>query len=247
MNLNIAPPFVERMRALIRFSAHRFVPRSKVNKHTVQGMIYSLLQSTEFGDLHTKRGFKYFTFSDIFPPGDFYPGKEKNLLISSPNPRFIEALCACARGLGYIYLSDEPFEVVGVKKFRVPSTGRFITGSPVVLYKDSRKNLYLSFRRGDTVDFFLRRVRENAVKKYNSYYGDEMNLEEEVFDTLKFKKEVSVVLKKGEQSFTVIGSTWSLLAKERIPRGYGRFYRFLMDCGLGEKNSLGFGFLNPLR
>jgi len=235
------------MRALIRFRSQKFVPHSKINKHTVQGMIYSLLQGTEFEDLHAKRGFKYFTFSDIFPPGDFYPGREKSLLISSPNPRFIEAIHIYAKGLGYLYLSDEPFEIVEVKKFRVPSTGRFITGSPVVLYKDNRKNLYFSFRRGDTPDFFLKRVAENAVKKYNAYYDDEMTLEEEIFDVLRFKKEVSVVLKKGDKSFTVIGTMWSLLAKERIPRGYGKFYRFLMDCGLGEKNSLGFGFLNPLR
>ncbi|WP_297065841.1 CRISPR-associated endoribonuclease Cas6, partial [Thermococcus sp.] len=45
----------------------------------------------------------------------------------------------------------------------------------------------------------------------------------------------------------VIGSNWELLEKERIKPEERRFYRFIMDAGLGEKNSLGFGFLNPLR
>lgn len=46
--------------------------------------------------------------------------------------------------------------------------------------------------------------------------------------------------------FPVIGSNWELLEKERIKPEERKFYRFLMDVGLGEKNSLGFGFVNPI-
>ena len=71
-------------------------------------------------------------------------------------------------------------------------------------------------------------------------------MEEDIFDLLQFKKEVAITVKKDNKSFIIIGTIWSLLEK-RIPRGYGKFYRFIFECGLGEKNSLGFGFLNNLR
>ena len=233
------------MRVHIKFKPERFLPGHKVNKHTVQGVIYSLLDGTEFSDLHSRSGFKFFTYSDIFPPGDFYPGKEKNLVISSPNPKFINELYSKAKETEYMYLSDGPMRIVGVKKFSVRPTGKYITGSPVVVQEDNATSTYFSFRRGGNLRFFMDRLKENALKKYNAYYDDELTMDEDLFDFLQFKKEVSIVVKKDDKSFVIIGTMWEVLQK-RIPRGYGRFYRFITDCGIGEKNSLGFGFLNVI-
>ncbi|ADD08830.1 CRISPR-associated endoribonuclease Cas6 [Candidatus Aciduliprofundum boonei] len=233
------------MRLLIKLVPEKFLPFSKVNKHTIQGAIYSLLDGTEFSDLHSKNGFKFFTYSDLFPPGDFYPNKEKNLIVSSPNPKFIGELYSRLRDLEHIYLSDGPMKVAELKKFKVKTTGKFRSGSPVVIQKDNKKSKYFSFRDGGSMRFFMDRLKDNAVKKYNVYYDEELELDEDLFDLLQFQKEVSVVVKKDEKTFIVIGSVWSLLQK-RIPKGYGKFYRFITDCGIGEKNSLGFGFLNPI-
>ena len=234
------------MRLLLKLRAEKFLPSSKVNKHTVQGLIYSLLYDTEFSGLHTKSGFKFFTYSDIFPSGDFYPHKEKTLIVSSPKPKFIQALYDNLRESRYVYLSDSPLRVAEVKKFKINVNGRFISGSPVVLQVDNKKNIYFSFKRGNTIQQFLKMVKENALKKYNAYYNDELTLEEEIFDLLQYKKEVVIPVKRGEKSFPIIGSVWSLLEK-RIPKGYRKFYLFIAECGIGEKNSLGFGFLNVLR
>lgn len=61
------------------------------------------------------------------------------------------------------------------------------------------------------------------------------------------KLDVYVKVVKQGVLFPVIGSNWELLEKERIKSEERRFYRFIMETGLGEKNSLGFGFLNPIR
>ena len=231
------------MRVLLKLRAEKFLPGYKVNKHTVQGAIYSLLDDTDFSDLHSKNGFKYFTFSDIFPPGDFYPKKEKTLIISSPNAEFIRTVRNKIERTKYVYLSDVPFHVSEVKSFSIRPTGKFITGSPVVLQVNNEESLYFSFERGGKMRFFMDRIKDNAIKKYNSFYEENLYFEDDIFDLLQFKKEVSVVVKKDDKSFVVIGSMWSLLQKN-IPKELRKFYEFITDCGIGEKNSLGFGFLN---
>ena len=232
------------MRLILKMKAKKFMPYSEVNRHTVQGFLYSLLQDTEFSELHNRKGFKFFTYSNIFPINDFFPDKEKTLIVSSPSKKLIEAFYEGLKDKNHIYLSDTPLKIVEVKIFSIKPTGKFITATPIVVQK--KPGVYISFEQGDTVELFLERIKENAIKKYNAFYDDELSLEEELFDLLKFYKEVAMILKKDDKEFTVIGSLWSLLQK-RIPKGYGKFYRFILDCGLGEKNSLGFGFLNVIK
>jgi CRISPR-associated endoribonuclease Cas6 len=37
------------------------------------------------------------------------------------------------------------------------------------------------------------------------------------------------------------------LEKEYVDKKERKFYKFLLDVGVGEKNSLGFGFVNPIK
>lgn len=232
------------MRVLLKFVSKKFMPYSQVNRHTVQGFIYSLLQDTEFSDMHNRSGFKFFTYSNIFPINDFFPGKEKNLIISSPNRKLIETIADRAKSMKYAYLSDAPLMIKEVRVFSVKPTGKFITATPVVVQKSP--GIYLSFEQGDSIRLFMDRIKDNAVKKYNAFYDEDLVFEDDLFDLLQFQKEVAVIVKRDDEEFRIIGSLWSLLQK-RIPRGMGKFYQFILDCGLGEKNSLGFGFLNVVK
>ena len=235
------------MRLIIKIASEGYMPFNKINKHTVQGMLYSHLKATKYEDLHAKKGFKFFTFSDLFPANDFYPGKEKTLLVSSPNWELIETWYNQFRKIRYLYLSDQPFKIVNVKKFSLPLKTTFETGSPVVLYKDNHSNTYLSFKRNDDLRFFMERMKDNALKKFNAFYNDDFTMDGPIFDLLQFKKEVVVKLKKEEDEFAIIGTMWKSMEKMYVGREYRKFYMFIMDTGLGEKNSLGFGFVNPVR
>ncbi len=233
------------MRLMIKIASEGYVPFNKINKHTIQGMLYSFLKGTKYEELHRKRGFKFFSFSDIFPANDFYPGKKKTLIVSSPNYDLINTWYNQFKRNRYLYLSDEPFKIDEVKKFSLPLKNIFETGSPVVLYKDNTRGTYVSFKRNDDLRFFLSRLKENAVKKYNAFYDDEYDMEEPLFDVMQFRKEVVVKLKKDMDEFDVIGTMWKSMKKLYIDKDNRKFYKFLMDTGLGEKNSLGFGFVNP--
>jgi len=217
-----------------------------IKKHTLQGLIYSLLSDTGYKSLHESNRFKFFCFSDIFPIGDFRRGEQKRLLVSSPDKGFINALHDSIKDKKLVDIGHYSFKLSS-RKVELGLKRRFITGSPVVLYKDNQTNTYFSFSRDGDLSFFLDRVKENALKKYNAFYCDEFSFEGPVFDRLHFKRDVVVSNIKDGNEYIVIGSTWNLLEKLEMDREERRFYTFLMDCGLGEKNSAGFGFLNPVR
>jgi len=218
-------------------------------KHMFQSAIYSVLQDASMGDIHLGNRFRYFTFSDFFPSGPINPHKVKKILISSPSDEFIDRLKDTMEKKKFIYLGGNPLNIDDIKKVSFRSSPMvFTTGSPVVLYKDNRTNTYFSLRRGDSLAFFLMRIRENAVKRYKQFTGDnDFDLSHPVFDTATFNREVAVKIRKGKKNFLIIGTAWYSMERFLRRRSEEEFYRFLLDAGIGEKPSLGFGFLNPVR
>ena len=219
------------------------------DKHYFQSAIYSALTAQGITDLHEGNGFRYFTFSDFFPSGSMKRGESKRIIISSPDAGFIGNLAKGFVERPVLYLGNETLEIESLKTYNLSRVSRsFVSGSPVVLYADSRANRYFSLRDGGDISFFLRRVLENAVKKYEQYTGKPApQLYGPLFDIIRFKKEVSVRILAMRKEFYIIGSVWDLLSVDGRRRLDFGFYRFIMDAGIGEKNSLGFGFLNPLR
>ncbi|MDV3103752.1 CRISPR-associated endoribonuclease Cas6 [Thermococcus waiotapuensis] len=219
------------------------------NKHAVQGFIYNMLKDSEYGERHDEPKFKFFTFSDFFTDSSGRP----TLLMSSPERGFINTLHSTIRERETVHIGQQELRVVELKKFRLPLRKAFQTGSPIVLYRNAEENEYFKLHQHRDLRFFLDRLKENAEKKYSAFYGDEFTLEGPIFDRLipklrnNGKLDVYVKVVKNGVPFPVIGSNWELLEKERINPEERRFYRFIMDAGLREKNSLAFGFLNPVR
>lgn len=118
-----------------------------------------------------------------------------------------------------------------------------ITGTPIVLFENNHENKYYSFEKNPDFNFFFNRLKNNSIKKYVAYTGDDIEENFNIFDVFEFNKEVSIRLSIRDNSFIIIGSLWKNLGKE-INKNNRKFYNFLFDCGLGEKNSLGFGFIN---
>jgi len=72
------------MRVLLKFKAEDDIEYDSMNKHTLQGFIYSLLNNTPFKNYHNMKGFKYFSFPIFFL---FLILKRMNLKVSSyPHP-----------------------------------------------------------------------------------------------------------------------------------------------------------------
>jgi CRISPR-associated endoribonuclease Cas6 len=157
------------MRLILKFRAEKNSEYDSVNKYTIQGFIYSLLHDTAFSNYHEVKGFKYFTFSNIFPVTNFQKDETMNLIISSPKQGFIMLLKEVLKNKNHFYLGKNRMLIDQVKIFKPHLERRFITSTPIVLYEDNIKNRYYSIKNSNDFSFFLNRLKDNALKKYNAY------------------------------------------------------------------------------
>jgi CRISPR-associated endoribonuclease Cas6 len=64
-----------------------------------------------------------------------------------------------------------------------------------------------------------------------------------IFDIFKFKKQISIRVSINKFEQVIIGSIWEFIFN-RINNNNKDIIQFALDSGLGEHNSLGFGFMN---
>ena len=212
----------------------------RVNKHAFQGLVYKLLQGTEFSDLHDKSHTKLFSFSDWFATKD--KGISR-IFISSPVSEFVKTLEAMLnKEVGRLVFKNNV--LIGVKRARLRVWDYFQTASPVVLVLTKSPTRYYSFRdRTLSLNKFEQLVRDGAVRRYRASTGEEdFILEEPLFEELSLRREVAVPVRKKGRSFPIIGSEWSVI-KFRKDRSLTKFYSWLTEAGIGQKCSMGFGFL----
>lgn len=229
---------------MITFEPINEVDYELIDRYSIQGFIYSTLKNTSsFADLHDTDGFKFFNFSNIFPVSKFERNYLKKLLISSPNEKLIKILYKNLKNKSYFHLNGYKMELLKVKILKNKFCNSFKTATPIVLFEDNQNNRYYSFNQDADFDFFFNRLKDNALKKYNAFKNDDFYFEDPIFDNIKFKREVSVRLNKNGNNFIIIGSLWDFLSFN-FNKETKKFFDFIYDCGLGEKNSLGFGFLN---
>ena len=229
---------------MIKFEPKEHIKYSDIDKYTIQGFIYSLLKNDEsFSEYHNTFGFKFFNFSNIFPVSDFEKNSLKKLIISSPNDDLIKSMYTQLKNRSSFRLKNYKMELLKVEILRNKKCSKFISSTPIVLYENNVDNRYYSFKQNPDFNFFFKRLKDNAIKKYNAFYGTDFELDSELFTIFEFGREVSIRLVKNNNKFIVIGSLWKDLEFDLTSQNKD-FYNFLFDNGLGEKNSLGFGFLN---
>jgi len=250
------------MRLLLKLRATKDQAYDIRYHHKLQGFIYSLLNGTPYLKLHDKRGYKFFCFSNIFPPEDVKAGTTRNLIISSPDSGMINAI---EKNLGKLREEGEPINV-GEMSFKVDSISRLepkikssctlITGTPVVI-RISRENYekygikppndydYVYWKKRYSFEAFIKQLEDNLFKKYNEFYG--VALEKiPLFEQFMFKKQVCNHVELGGKEVKVVGSIWEF-PFSHLNKDQRRILHFGFECGFGELNSLGFGFMNVVR
>jgi len=240
------------MRLLLTLVPEENFPSWAVGKHAVQSMLYYHLTGTPYEDLPRRPGFKFFCFSDLFPGGDFRKGEPKNLIVSSPDEAFIEALYERLSSAEKVILGRHALWVERVKTLRLRPREAFTTGSPVVVEAPPGRGKFFTFHEHGDLNYFIEKLEENALAKYEAFTGGKFELGGPIFKKMipKVRKngriDVYVRINVGGRHFDVPGSNWERLEVE-LNDGNRDFYAFLMDAGIGILNSLGFGFLNPLK
>uniref|UniRef100_A0A7C4U755 CRISPR-associated endoribonuclease n=1 Tax=candidate division WOR-3 bacterium TaxID=2052148 RepID=A0A7C4U755_UNCW3 len=235
-------------------SLHRNISLPIHYNYLIQSFIYRNLSRELSKKIHDegfkyeRRNFRFFTFSRIF--GDFEIIKNKIifnrkcfLYISSPIPDILESFannivkrCDIKIGGNKCYIGG--IEVIFFEVNKTEYLIRFL--SPVTIYstliapKGKKKTYYYT----PFEEEFSDKIKENLLKKY-------IAINENLKDGLEFDIKPEKVSKMNEHIIiykeTVI-KAWSGIyringSKELIKLGY--------ECGLGSKNSQGFGMIEP--
>jgi CRISPR-associated endoribonuclease Cas6 len=120
---------------------------------------------------------------------------------------------------------------------------------------------YIFWKNDYPLEIFINQLKTNLEKKYFNYYNvkPSINLFESL--TLVFKKQVSHKISINGCVQTLIGTLWDFWLddfdisnninecnKDRKDTATDilKLFRFTLEAGLGERNSLGYGFINPL-
>lgn len=233
------------MRLQLELIPTQNIPYNKITNKHLQSLIYRLLNNTRYNYKHNQNGFKFFNYSNIFPINNYRAGYTKKLLISSSNKNLIDTIYHKTKTLDKIRLGNGEFILKKCKKLKQPRKyDEFKTGTPIVIYENREENKLFSFKEKPDINFFFQRLKENALKKYNAYYNKKYEPDGDIFVEYEFKREVahSLYHRLGNYRFLIIGSQWNYLKAN--PEWDQDFYKFIYEVGLGEKNSLGYGFLN---
>lgn len=220
----------------------------------VQGFIYSLLRNGDFHHLHDKKGYKFFCFSNIFKQRD---SDCYQLIISSPNPDIISQIqCQLDKIIkNQIFVTlGSLFELNKVKKIpeknltfplKIITQSPIITRIPIEKYHGKIRDItpykIVLWRSNHPVDLFIDALETNMRKKYAEFTG--LQIRGQIFEQYEFKKQVSTKIEQETSMVPVIGSLWEIQFSPKIPHSV---QKFALDCGFGERNSLGFGFVNPI-
>ena len=247
------------MRVLVRLKALRSCAYDLRYHHKLQGFIYGTLKGSEYEELHNRKGCKFFSFSNIYPARDVAEGEERSFMVASPDEHFIRNLLTglWKIGDGAMNVGEMSYKITDAKILN-PQIDRntvLDTATPVII-RIPRDNYakyaitppkdypYLYWRKEYPFNAFMKQVEENLIKKYSEYYGTPP-LEQPLFEQFIFKKQVCNHITMENKEIKLIGSIWqfpfnSLSGQRR------ELAQFALETGIGELNSLGFGFVNKI-
>ncbi len=250
------------MRVLVELKAEANCIYDLMYHHKLQGFIYEQLRGSAYSDLHDKRGYKYFCFSNIFPSTDMQQGDARRFLVSSPDAGLIGVVAGglekLNRGKERVNIGEMSFSVEGISVLEPKIGGSCVlaAGTPIVA-RIPKANYahydivppqdyeYVYWRKQYPFEAFVKQVEDNLFKKYNQFYDTKLEAFP-IFEQFEFQKQVCNHLVIDGRESKIFGSTWrftfNYLSKDKQ-----KLLQFALDTGLGELNSIGYGFTNLIK
>lgn len=252
------------MRLLARLSARRDTAYDSTYHHKLRGRLWGALEGTEFDDRHGAGEPVGFTYSNPFPPGDMREGDERTLLIASTDEGLLAHVARDLLDDRDLNIGEMPFHVDDLTSISPDvgepgTTGVVETGTGLLVrIPPWRCEEYgIDHPGGDTAVYWrpehtmapLRHQLEaNLDKKHALFAQDHLpgpsDVEGDLFDSYELIKTFSIPVTVTEgQTMTYILSKWKFGYAVRDDH-HRRHLNLALDCGLGERNSVGLGFVN---
>ena len=252
------------VRVLARLRVRADTAYDSTYHHKLRGRLWRALEGTEFEGGHDGNDPPGFCYSNPFPPGDMEEGDERTLLVASPHEELLSHVARDLRAEPELNVGEMPYHVEDLSTLAPDvgepgSSGVIETGTGVVVRIPPwrREEYGIEGDHGDTATFwqpemtmepFRNQVEANLDKKHRLFAPEHLpgpsDRDGELFESYELIKTFAlpVTVTEGEE-MTYIVSKWRLGYRVRDDY-HRRHLNLALDCGIGERNSLGFGFVN---
>lgn len=251
------------MRILARLSARADTTYDNAYHRKLGGRIWRALENTEFDETHDENRPKGFVYSNPFPPGDMQEDDERTLLIASPHEGLLANVAEDLKNDPELNIGEMPFRVTDLDVIAPdvgePGTsGTLSTGTGVLVRIppwrfeeygiDSKHDEAEFWRPEHTIEPFENQIEANLDKKHGLFCEDYLPGPSErdggLFDGYELIKTFAIPVTPTEG----VEETW-VLSKWRFDYTvrddhHRRWLNLALNVGIGERNSLGFGFCN---
>lgn len=251
------------MRILVRISARRDSAYDHAYHHKLRGRIWQALEGTKFDELHDDDGPTGFTYSGPFPHGELKEGDERNVLFASAHEELLSHIAEDLQRDRELNIGEMPFRVTDISALAPDvgepgASGTLETGTGVVIrippwrfddYGIDPEGEDFAFWRPEyTLEPFKTQLHDNLDKKHGRYCREDLpgptDVEDDLFDEYELLKTYALpVTVAAGQTMTFVVSKWRFTYQVRND-DHRRHLNLALDTGIGERNSLGFGFLN---
>jgi CRISPR-associated endoribonuclease Cas6 len=254
------------MRLLIALRARADARYNNAYHHKLRGRIWRGLRETPYDDLHDTGEPAGICFSNVFPWGDIERGDERSLLVSATERDVLGHIADDLADDREFNVGEMPFDVTDLSLLAPdvgePGTrGTIETGTGVVVrippwkreeYEDDPPvddtDESLFWRPEHTLEPFKQQIEANLDRKHDLFCPDHLpgpsDVGGDLFNEYELLKTYAlpVTVTQGVEMTHVV-SKWAFGYRVRDDH-HRRHLNLALDTGIGERNALGFGFLN---
>ncbi|QLH77555.1 CRISPR-associated endoribonuclease Cas6 [Halosimplex rubrum] len=252
------------MRLLTELSARADAAFTNDHHPKICGRIWSALDGTDYDERHESDEPPGFSYSLVFPPRDMREGDDRYLLVASPDEELLAHVAEDLQDERELNVGEMPFRVEDVTALDPdvgePGTSGTLESGTGVLVRIppwQRERYDIDGGHGDSATFwrpehtmepFRTQIRANLDRKHGlfapEYLPGPSDCDGELFDGYDLLKTYALPVEVTEgQRMTYVLSKWKLNYTVRDD-DHRRHLNLALDCGIGERNALGFGFLN---
>lgn len=195
----------------------------------------SLAKDKKFLKFHNDNMFKNYTLNAFFPVEKLKTYKEGNIYsikIRTIDEKLVEFL---KTNLVNEYTDSIKALTQQCKIISKRHIERIYSVTPIIIKTDN------GYWKGNlSLDEFERRIKENLIKKHNSFSNEKLDEDFELFYVLKFDNQKPISCKY--KNIHVLGDKVTLaIAENKTAQSLAYM---ALGTGLGEMNSRGYGFIN---
>jgi len=252
------------MRLLSRLRARRDAVYDEQYHHKLRGRLWGALEGTDYGSLHNENRPVGFSFSNPFPPGDLQEGDRRTLIVAAPQRDLLGAIAEDFSATPELNIGEMPFHIEDVSLLAPdvgePGTrGVLETGTGLLVRippwrADDYPTVETDGEHGTfwkpehTIDPLKTQLEANLAQKHDLFCPEDLpgpnQVDDDLFDSYELIKTFALptTVTQGVEE-TLILSKWRFGYEVRDDH-HRRHLNLALDTGVGERNALGFGFLN---